>query len=124
MEKLNFEQIKGLFEEIADRKSSNFDWQQFLDSDETGRIENDQIFRKRLPTKFQNFADQIGEFETVQKYDYDDETYHIFYVYHFKDHDVYMKVIGYYSSYSGETFQDCFEVKPVTKTITIFEKSK
>lgn len=46
-------------------------------------------------------------------------------VFYFKDHDVYIKVIGFYTSYSGTDFNDgwdcCKEVKPQQKTITVYE---
>jgi hypothetical protein len=46
-------------------------------------------------------------------------------VYHFVDHDVYIKVDGYYSSYCGTEFEDGWdslsEVRPKEVTITIFE---
>lgn len=45
--------------------------------------------------------------------------------YHFTDHDVYLKVTGYYQSHCGTDFDegwDCVkEVKPKEKTITIYE---
>lgn len=42
-------------------------------------------------------------------------------VIHFKKHDVYIKLDGYYSSYSGCSWNDYVEVKPTQKTITVFE---
>jgi hypothetical protein len=46
-------------------------------------------------------------------------------VYHFKDHDVYIKVQGYYQSYSGVEFYnewDSFsEVTPSQRIITVYE---
>ena len=45
--------------------------------------------------------------------------------YHFTDHDVYLKVTGYYQSHYGTDFDDGWncvkEVKPVQKTITVYE---
>ena len=42
---------------------------------------------------------------------------------HFVDHGVYIKTNGFYSSYNGTDFDYGFgeEVKPVEKTITVFE---
>ncbi len=44
---------------------------------------------------------------------------------HFPEHNVYIKVEGYYQSYNGTEFHkgwdSCSEVKPVTKTITVYE---
>jgi len=46
-------------------------------------------------------------------------------VYHFVEHDVYVKVTGYYQSYNGTEFYDgwgCLsEVKPSQRTITVYE---
>ena len=43
---------------------------------------------------------------------------------HFVDHDVYIRVDGYYTSYDGTSFDGgwacCSEVKPVEKTITVY----
>jgi hypothetical protein len=37
-------------------------------------------------------------------------------VYHFVDHDVYIKFDGFYQSYEGSTYEEMFEVKPVEVT--------
>lgn len=47
-------------------------------------------------------------------------------VFHYTDHDVMVKITGHYQSYRGTEFYDGFdgcvkEVKPVTKTITVYE---
>jgi len=56
----------------------------------------------------------LGRVETVEIED--------FYLTHFVDHDVYIKTQYFYSSYSGERFYDYGkEVRPVTKTITVYE---
>jgi len=45
--------------------------------------------------------------------------------YHFTDHDVYLKVTGYYQSHHGTDFDDGWdcvkEVVPKQKTITVYE---
>lgn len=43
---------------------------------------------------------------------------------YFKDHDVYIRVDGYYQSYNGAEFEgwkSCKEVKPEEKLITVYE---
>jgi len=40
---------------------------------------------------------------------------------HFVDHDCYIKFSGYYSSYNGSDYDEWSEVKPVTKTIVVYE---
>lgn len=46
-------------------------------------------------------------------------------VFHFVDHDVYIKVTGYYQSYNGTEFYNgwgCLsEVRPTQRTITVYE---
>lgn len=43
-------------------------------------------------------------------------------VYHFKDHNVYIKITGFYSSYNGTDWGEHFrEVKPKEKVVTVFE---
>jgi len=46
-------------------------------------------------------------------------------VYHFVDHNVFIRVDGYYQSYNGTEFYDgwncCSEVSPQQKTITVYE---
>lgn len=65
----------------------------------------------------------LGEVITVQHYGGSGkgETYYT--VFHFVEHDVYIKADGYYSSYNGAEceWSDCIEVKPITKTITVYE---
>ena len=43
---------------------------------------------------------------------------------YFPEHDVYIKVSGFYASYDGTSFNgwdDCSEVRPIQKTITVYE---
>lgn len=47
-------------------------------------------------------------------------------VFHFVDHDVYLKITGYYQSYDGVTFDGGFEncaseVRPQQETITVYK---
>ena len=44
---------------------------------------------------------------------------------YFVDHDVYISVVGYYTSYNGTDFYDgwdsCQEVRPIEKIVTFYE---
>lgn len=43
-------------------------------------------------------------------------------VFHFKDHNVFIRVTGFYSSYNGTDWEnDWTEVSPKEKTITVYE---
>lgn len=67
---------------------------------------------------------ELGDIEEVDQYGGEGQGETWYSVKHFKDHDVYIKVSGYYASYDGVSFdgwEDCIEVKPQQKTITVYE---
>jgi hypothetical protein len=72
------------------------------------------------------FIDGVGECDEVDQHggEGQGESWHS--VKFFPDHDIYVKVYGYYSSYNGVDFYDgwscCFEVKPKEKTIIVYKK--
>jgi hypothetical protein len=67
----------------------------------------------------------VGRFEEIDQIGGESEGSHWHSVKYFKDHDVYLKVTGYYSSYNGTDFDDgwdsCEQVTPQEKTITVYE---
>lgn len=65
----------------------------------------------------------LGEVKEVDQYGGEGEGERWWSTKHFVDHDVYIKTRGYYSSYNGTDFDYGYgeEVKPVQKTITVFE---
>ena len=66
----------------------------------------------------------FGEFEEIEHEggEGEGEKYHI--VWYFKDHDLYIRLDGYYTSYNGTDFDDYefYEVRPKQVTITVYEK--
>lgn len=42
-------------------------------------------------------------------------------VIYFPDMDIYLEIRGYYNSYSGLENLTCTEVKPKTKTVTVYQ---
>ena len=66
---------------------------------------------------------ELGEIKVVDEYGGEGQGETWFCVFHFKDHDVYIRVNGFYSSYCGVEFYDGYghEVKPIEKTITVYE---
>lgn len=101
MEKLTFEQIMAVLKEKIDGVSE-FAYEDYK--------------KEEL---------ELGEIEEVDHYGGEDCGSTWYSVQHFKDHDVYIRVDGYYSSYEGTDFYDgwdcCKEVKPQQKTITVYE---
>jgi len=65
----------------------------------------------------------LGEIEEIEQVGGEGEGDHWHSVKLFKDHDVYLKVVGYYASHDGTSFYgDCIhEVKPVERTVTFYE---
>lgn len=67
----------------------------------------------------------LGEVKQLDSHGGEDEGSDWWRVYHFTKHDIYIKVSGYYQSYSGTEFDGwddaCEQVKPAQKMVTVFE---
>ncbi len=66
----------------------------------------------------------LGESEEVEQKGGEGEGDVWFSIKYFKEHDVYIKIRGYYSSHIGTDFyswNEVTEVKPAQRTITIYE---
>jgi len=69
-------------------------------------------------------TNNIPEWTEIEQVGGEGEGDHWHSVKYFKDHDVYIKVIGFYSSYHGTDFSGydcCYNVAPKEKTITVYE---
>lgn len=68
----------------------------------------------------------LGEVEEIDQYGGEGEGDHWHSVKHFKEHDIYIKVTGYYQSYNGTEFYggwgSCSQVFPKQKTIIVYEQ--
>jgi len=120
MEKLAFHDIDKILTEIADRKSSGFELSTLLDPE----ITNVKELKVEIDNSFHVLVDRLGDFAVVDDNDsvrdgYDTEV--IFRVFHFTDHDIYVKVKGFWNSYGRNQFESMKEVKPITKTVTVYE---
>lgn len=120
MEKLTFYDINKILERLADSRSSNFEIKDLLDSDNRNETSLDNL----VDSKFADEVAQIGKFKLIQDNEADLEGYGevpVKKVFFFEDHDIYVQFKGHWSSYSGVQFESCKEVKPITKTITVYE---
>lgn len=70
-----------------------------------------------------NSPEGVGEFKEVKQYGGEGQGDTWYSVKYFKDHDVYIRTEGYYQSHYGTDFHYGYgeEVKPVQKTITVYE---
>lgn len=75
--------------------------------------------------EFRNVLLNAGiAFEEVDRYGGEDQGSDYWSVYSFSDsmQVVFIKFQGWYASYEGSTYEEFFEVQPVEKMITVFEK--
>jgi hypothetical protein len=67
----------------------------------------------------------VGEFTEVSQYGGEGQGDTWYSVKYFPKHDIYIKVDGWYTSYDGTDFDGwddaCSEVRPIEKTITVYE---
>ena len=65
----------------------------------------------------------LGEIREISQHGGEDQGSDWYSVKYFVDHDVYIKISGYYSSYDGVYFDQGMgcEVRPQKKTITVYE---
>lgn len=65
---------------------------------------------------------ELGPIKVVDKYGGEDCGSEYYKVYYFEEHDVYIRIEGWYSSYDGANFDDYGSVvRPAQKTITVYE---
>jgi len=84
-------------------------------------IDDEEFFKK-----MDNPLPNIGKWETIHQSGGEGKGYSWELVNHFIDQGVYVKISGHYSSYEGVEFdgdlsKSCKEVKPVTKTVTLYQ---
>jgi hypothetical protein len=75
--------------------------------------------------EFNSEALGLGDFNIVEKHggEGEGENYHV--VQYFKDHDVYIRIDGFYQSYDGTYFDNApYEVRPTERVVTFYEKYK
>ena len=153
MEKLNFEQIKEILvanfsledfaydevpypdtysEEAIESQKRRDEWMKNNPNPAYGSKEYEEWSEKLEvnPSQYdiakKEFLSKLGiNWKEVEQYGGEDQGSTWYSVKYFPDHDVYIRVDGYYSSYNGTDFNgwddDCKEVRPKQKTITVYE---
>ncbi len=115
MNKMTFQEIISLCKEMGLTPQFLFDdcWRENVGSDE----------EKEIESKLQLLGDVIYISSNIVDTDsYECTTY-------LPDHDLYIQVFVYYSSYEGRywdglEFSNIIEVTPVEKTVTVYERKK
>lgn len=122
MEKLNYQQIAALIEEMA---SSEID------------ISEDQWMHEDVPMDLNGISDsddgyerlkeiytQFGKIEMVEQHGGEGEGDSYWAVYNFVDHDVFIQFDGWYASSIGSEFEEKYEVRPEQVTVTQYKRVK
>ncbi len=96
----------------------------------TNRL-NDPLYKQfmAMPSRYDSLNEQIlnklglGKVVEVKQVGGEGEGETWYSVKHFVDHNVYLRIDGFYASYNGTDFNDGYgyEVKPTQKTITVYE---
>jgi len=100
------------YEEIKEKLQEKFgdDIYNCVDALECGGDEMEEIF---------------GEYKEVDNYGGEGKGNTYYSIFYFPQHDVYLRIDGFYSSYEGVTYEDGWDsirqVKPVQKTVTDYE---
>lgn len=117
MEKLDYKQIMSVLQEELDGVS-DFAYGEFGEHKFPEAKYNTPEYKEMTHEK-------LGDFEEVVQHGGEDQGSEWYVVFYFKDHDVYIRCDGYYSSYNGTDFDDgwdcCSQVIPTQKTITVYE---
>ena len=111
------DKINALFVEADNEVKDEFHNGEFSSKEYDWDYPSVKDFRKQLTEANINF-------ELVDRYGGEDQGSDYWSVYSFTDgmQVVFIQFQGWYASYEGSTYEEFYEVKPVEKTITVFEK--
>ncbi len=115
-EALEAQRVRKEFRELHHHR----DWDSPENREIYAKLPNEYEIIKKLSRK------KVGlNWKEVEQYGGEGQGDTWYSVKYFKDHDVYIKVTGYYQSYNGTEFYDgwgcCSQVKPVDKVVTFYE---
>jgi len=97
---MNFEEILSALDELKIEKEE-FGWHD---------IDTDALTEK------------VGEYEVADEHGGEGQGDEMHIVYHFKKHDIYIRLDGWYSSYGESSWDgDYQEVRPTERTVTFYE---
>jgi len=110
MERLTFNQISDLIKQ----KEWGDDFIIGLDVDDENLVDSTEDYTLTL-----------GTIKKVESGGFESDSYYssvkVFRVYHFIEHDVFIRFTGWLESYDGCQFEELSQVHPVEKTITVYE---
>lgn len=133
LEDFAFEEVSGNIEDYPEavkaKKARREHYEKYKGEDWKSGTECVNIYNS-MPNEYEiaknKFREQLGlNWKEVDQYGGEGQGDTWYSVKYFSEHDVYIKVEGYYQSYNGTEFYDgwdcCSEVKPTQKIITVYE---
>lgn len=123
MNKLTAKEILEIIEKnYSESRFARNDWTELREGSELLLTEEEEALPYSEQEKVILQKLGLGEVEEVDQYGGEGQGDTWYSVKHFKDHDVYIRIDGYYSSYNGTDFEEGYgrEVKPKEKVITVF----
>lgn len=116
--KLTFKEIKAIIESKLFEDNDNGPNMYFNDEiyDSTNIVQY-----KGSDLEFVEKIKELGPVKNVGSYGGEGRGDEYWEVYHFINHDVYIKFDGFYQSYEGSEYEEMFEVKPVEVTKTEYQ---
>lgn len=131
MNKMTFKQIKeiinsyffindlGYYLEYPEESDIDIN----LDSDNELDTQIEIILKSNSDNKIQQVFQTLGlgEFEVLDSYGGEGKGDDYWLVFYLKQHNIYIKLDGYYQSYDGGYYTSMYEVKPKQVMMTIYE---
>jgi len=120
MEKLNYQQIAALIDEMAGN-DIDISEEQWMHTNVPLSIDRLDDFD---PARLKEIYTLFGKIELVDQHGGEGEGDSYWTIYHFVDHDVYIQFDGWYASYVGAEFNEKFEVRPEQVMVTQYRQVK
>ena len=88
----------------------------------TNEDDEDNEFSDKI-TLTEEELESFGEVENVESFGGEGQGDHVYMVFYFKDHDVYLRADGYYNSWEGKDWSGSswYPVRPKQVTKTVYE---
>lgn len=113
---MTFKEISQLLEsklfESHDHEPARWMYEDIYSS--ADEIEEEGEFKETFRT--------LGKFEMVHRHGGEGQGDYYYRIFHFIDHDVYIKFRGWYASHQGSEYEEMYEVRPEQVTITQYNQ--
>ena len=114
MTKLTFNEIKEILESdlFEENELSPDNWMHENVYENAHEIDNPELF---------NEYSKLGKCKMVEQYGGEGQGDTYYSVYHFVDHDVYIRFDGWYASHHGSEYEEMFQVRPYEELVVKYK---